>query len=262
MANKSPLPTPTPAITIENLTTRYGNQTIHNHLSCTIWEKEIFAIVGGSGSGKSTLLKAIIGLMPIAKGSVRILNLPLSDSPQVMQTIYHQIGFLFQEGALFAGLDVLGNIAYPMIQLAGIDPKTAHGIARMKLSMVGLPAQTENLFPDALSGGMRKRVALARAIAMDPKIVFLDEPTAGLDPQASDGFDSLILALQASLGLTVVMVTHDLSTLARVPHRLGFITQGRMITGSVQELLKSDQEEVRTYFHGPRAQEIFHSSPL
>lgn len=236
----------------------FGNQVVHEGLSVNIEKGEIFAMVGGSGCGKSVLLKSLVGLKKIDKGHIDVLGYNVQNlTPRESHTFHRKIGFLFQEGALISQLTVLQNIAFPLWYLAKIPLEAAYEIAFFKLQLVGLPASAASKVPADISGGMKKRVGLARAIALDPEILFLDEPTAGLDPEASERFDSLIKELKEELDLTVVMVTHDLSTIFNIATRIGIIAHHSLITGTLEQLLKSTDPVVQHYFHSKRAAEIF-----
>lgn len=244
----------TPIITIQNLTVQLAGKTILKQLDLTIQQGEILAIVGGSGSGKSTLLRAVLALIPIASGTINFFGKSIHTSnKKQFAKLYQNWGVLFQQGALFSSLTVLQNIEFPLHEYTSLNAKTITEIALLKLKLVGLNADAAYKFPNELSGGMQKRVALARALALDPTLLFLDEPTAGLDPVAANSFDELILSLQQTLGLTIIMVTHDLDTLWYVTNRVAFLAKGKVLeVGSMQELSQSQQTAIKDYFNGPR----------
>ena len=244
----------TPIIEIQRLTIQLGGKTILNHLDLSIQRGEVLAIVGGSGSGKSTLLRAILCLIPIASGTIKFFGKANHHRSETEFTkLCQSWGVLFQQGALFSSLTVLQNIEFPLHEYTDLDAKTITEIALLKLKLVGLNADAAYKFPSELSGGMQKRVALARALALDPALLFLDEPTAGLDPVAANSFDELILNLQQTLGLSIIMVTHDLDTLWHITNRVAFLAEGKVLeVGSMQELAQSEQAAIKNYFNGPR----------
>jgi phospholipid/cholesterol/gamma-HCH transport system ATP-binding protein len=227
-----------PIIRVRGLITRFGPQIVHDRLDLDVRRGEILALVGGSGTGKSVLLRTMIGLW--------------AANPVERRSIQRRWGVLFQNGALFSSLTVAQNIRVPLRENVKLPAKLVGDLIRVKISMVGLPADAGAKFPSELSGGMRKRAALARALALDPEIVFLDEPTAGLDPIAAAAFDSLIRDLQQSLNLTVVLVTHDLDTLAAITDRIAVLVDKRIIVGTMDELLAHQHPWIQSYFHGPR----------
>ncbi|MDF2867310.1 MAG: mkl [Gammaproteobacteria bacterium] len=244
----------TPIIEIQRLTIQLGGKTILNHLDLSIQRGEVLAIVGGSGSGKSTLLRAILCLIPIASGTIKFFGKANHHRSETEFTkLCQSWGVLFQQGALFSSLTVLQNIEFPLHEYTDLDAKTITEIALLKLKLVGLNADAAYKFPSELSGGMQKRVALARALALDPALLFLDEPTAGLDPVAANSFDELILNLQQTLGLSIIMVTHDLDTLWHITNRVAFLAEGKVLeVGNMQELAQSEQAAIKNYFNGPR----------
>ena len=212
-------------------------------------------MVGGSGTGKSVLLRSIVGLRRPNAGSVSVFgeNL-LALSAARRSPVARRFGVLFQRGALFTSLNLQENVALPLIEHAGLERRDAEHLARLKLALAGLPANAACKYPDELSGGMVKRAALARALALDPEVLFLDEPTAGLDPIGAAAFDDLIRQLKESLGLTVFMVTHDLDTLHACADRIAVLAEKRVLaTGTMAEMGRVDHPWVREYFHGPRA---------
>ncbi len=239
---------------VVGLTMRFGSKLIHRDLDLTVQRGEILAIVGGSGSGKTTLLREMAMLQEPTAGAVRILGRDTArmDEAQALH-LRRSIGVLFQNGALFGGLNVLENIAVPLREHTRLSRPLIEEIACIKLALVGLDAQDGLLYPNQLSGGMRKRAALARAIALDPELLFLDEPTSGLDPLSADGFDQLILDLKAALDPTVVLVSHDMDTLWRVADRVVLLGEGRLLAqGSMRELARSRDAAVIRFFQGPR----------
>lgn len=241
-------------IEVQQLTVEFGGKTVLKNLNLTIQQGEILAIVGGSGSGKSTLLRAILTLIPIVSGTIKFFGKQLDQLTASELTKLHQSwGVLFQHGALFSSLTVLQNIGFPLREYSNLDSQTIDEIALLKLKLVGLNADAANKFPSELSGGMQKRAALARALIVDPALLFLDEPTAGLDPVAANSFDELILDLQQALGLTIVLVTHDLDTLWRVTNRVAFLGEEKVLEiGPMQQLAESTWPEIQEYFRGPR----------
>jgi phospholipid/cholesterol/gamma-HCH transport system ATP-binding protein len=243
---------PTPAIRVRDLVVGFGRQTVLDHLSLDVSRGEILGLVGASGGGKSVLLRTMIGLLPRRQGIIEVLGNP--DGAE-NETIGRRWGVLFQQGALFSSLTVLQNVQFPMREHLDISPVLMDEVALAKLEMVGLSATDASKFPAELSGGMTKRVALARALALDPEIVFLDEPTSGLDPIAAAEFDSLIKTLQQTLGLTVFMVTHDLDSLHTVCNRVAALAAGQIVAiGPMNEVLHSPHPWVQAYFRGARGQ--------
>lgn len=235
------------AIHVEDLVVGFGERVVIDHLSLDVREGEILGLVGASGGGKSVLLRALVGLLPKRSGQI---GFPASASGEVAGR-----GVLFQQGALFSALSARQNVQFPLREAARLSPALLDEIADAKLEMVGLGADDGDKFPAELSGGMTKRVALARALALDPALLFLDEPTSGLDPIAASEFDTLIKTLQQTLGFTVFMVTHDLNTLAAVCDRVAALADGGIAAlGPLPAVLESDHPWVRAYFHGARAQ--------
>lgn len=233
---------------LKNIHTQFGTQIIHDDLNLEIYRGEILGIVGGSGSGKSVLLRMMIGLDRPQRGHVNY----IADRPEM--------GILFQNGALISSLTVLENVMIPLQEVAKLSLDFAEELAFMKLSMVGLEASDVTKFPAQLSGGMIKRVALARAIALDPAILFLDEPTAGLDPVGAAGIDELILLLRDKLNVTVVLVTHDLDTLVRICNRVAVLVDHQIRVGKIEEIAHLDHPWVKAYFQGVRGQRVFGNS--
>lgn len=245
--------TPSPIIRVRGLVTRFGTQTIHDKLDLDVRRGEILALVGGSGSGKSVLLRTIIGLKRPEGGTVEVFGRELArlddHARRAMQTRW---GVLFQNGALFSAQTVAQNIRVPFVEHTRLPAKLVGDLIRVKIHMVGLGAETGAKYPSELSGGMRKRAALARALALDPDILFLDEPTAGLDPIAAAEFDRLIGDLRRTLGLTVVLVTHDLDTLAAITDRIAVLVDKRIIVGTMNEVRANPHPWIKAYFDGPR----------
>ncbi|MDB5366185.1 MAG: transporter ATP-binding protein [Rhodospirillales bacterium] len=240
-------------IRVRGLTTRFGSQTIHEGLDLDVRRGEVIGIVGGSGSGKSVLLKEIIGLMVPNEGRIEVLGQDVTADPEGRDLDLRQRwGVLFQEGALFSSLTLKQNVEVPMRELSHLPESLMDENARVKIAMVGLPPDAALKYPSELSGGMKKRAGLARALALDPELLFLDEPTAGLDPIAAAQFDELIKRLRESLGLTVVMITHDLDSLYAICDRIAVLVDKRAKVGRLEELLADDHPWIREYFHGPR----------
>ena len=241
-------------IEVRGIVNRFGMQVVHDGLDMDVFEGEVFGIVGGSGSGKSVLMRTILGLQRPAAGTVKLYGRDITTlSEQELRHVKRGYGVTFQHGALFSSLTVRQNIELPMAEFFQLDKATLDGLAALKVAMVGLPAEALDKYPAQLSGGMIKRAALARSLALDPKLLFLDEPTAGLDPIAAAGFDELLLDLQRNLELTVVMVTHDLDTIFRTCNRVGVIVERRMTSDTVEGIVSNPHPWIREYFHGPRA---------
>lgn len=253
------LPTELPVIEVSHVCTRFGDAVVHDDVNVTIREGEIFAIAGGNGSGKSTLLREIIGLQAPAEGTIRLFG---QDASRLREwgarDVYRRFGVMFQQGALFSSLTLAENVAVPLHEHTDVPPELIRDIVALKIADVGLPMDSAGKYPNELSGGMRRRAALARAIVMDPELLFLDEPTAGLDPIIGAGFDELVLHLKAILGLTVVMVTHDLDSLWRIADRVAVLGNGKILgTGTMKELSESTDPHIHEYFHGPRGRAAY-----
>jgi phospholipid/cholesterol/gamma-HCH transport system ATP-binding protein len=245
-------------IKVRDLVVGFGSRRVLDGLSLDVYRGEILGLVGGSGSGKSVLLRTIIGLLPASKGSIEVLGVaPDRASEAERRSLERRWGVLFQHGALFSSLTARQNVEFPMREYLRISDRLMREMAIAKLEMVGLKPEDGEKFPSELSGGMIKRVALARALALDPDLVFLDEPTSGLDPIAAGDFDALIRTLQQTLGLTVFMVTHDLESLHTVCDRIAALADGRIVaTGPIPDMLASDHPWVRAYFRGRRGQAV------
>ena len=243
------------AISVRDLVVGFGERVVLDHLSLDVRQGEILGLVGASGGGKSVLLRTIIGLIPKRSGLIEIMGEANDRAPEGSGNGGRKWGVLFQQGALFSSLTVRQNVQFPLRENLDLSETLMDEIATAKLEMVGLTAEDGDKFPAELSGGMTKRVALARALALDPAIVFLDEPTSGLDPIAAGDFDALIKTLQKTLGLTVFMVTHDLASLNTVCDRVAALAGGKIVAiGSMRDLLQSEHPWVRAYFHGKRSQ--------
>jgi phospholipid/cholesterol/gamma-HCH transport system ATP-binding protein len=244
------------AISVRDLVVAFGRQIVIDHLSLDVRRGEILGLVGASGGGKTVLMRTIIGLVPRRSGEIEVMGAEIGRSEEAStQHAAGRWGILFQQGALFSSLTVRQNIQFPLRENLTMSQALMDEIATAKLEMVGLKAEDGDKFPSELSGGMTKRVALARALALDPAIVFLDEPTSGLDPIAAGDFDTLIKTLQKTLGLTVFMVTHDLASLNTVCDRVAALAAGKIVAlGAMREVLQSEHPWVRAYFHGKRSQ--------
>lgn len=249
--------TEAPILTIRELTTVLGGKKILDGVNLSIHRGEIVAIIGPSGQGKTTLLKTILMLLEAKKGSIHILGVDiLNSSKKEREWVRTQWGVMFQSGALFSSLTVLENILFPIVEnRLEISQKLMQELALFKIALVGLEDDAGLKYPSELSGGMEKRVALARALALDPQLLFLDEPTAGLDPKSSDDFDRLILQLHSDLNITVLMVTHDLDTLWRVPDRVVFLAEGKILAACpMKQLMQEKHPLIQNYLSGPRGQ--------
>ena len=253
----APLPGPSeaPPIEVRGLVTRFGDHVVHEGLDLEVRKGEVMGVVGGSGSGKSVLLRTVIGLRRPDGGTVRVFGQDLARaSEDEREQIEQRWGVLFQSGALFSNLTVRENVAAPMYEHRLPTVEGVPQLADLKIVLTGLPARAGLLKPSELSGGMIKRAALARALALDPDLLFLDEPTSGLDPISAAAFDQLIADLSGSLGLTVFMITHDLGSLYAICDRVAVIADKRVVAvGTTSELEKSDHPWIREYFLGPRA---------
>jgi phospholipid/cholesterol/gamma-HCH transport system ATP-binding protein len=242
-------------ISVKDLVVGFGKTTVLDHVALDVKRGEILGFVGASGAGKSVLMRTIIGLLPKREGLIEVFGIDLGKvNEKQRQAVERRWGVLFQQGALFSSLTALQNVQFPMREYLHISNRLRDEVALAKLEMVGLPADVGVKFPSELSGGMTKRVALARALALDPEIVFLDEPTSGLDPISAGEFDHLIRTLQRTLGLTVFMVTHDLDSLYNVCDRIAVLAEGKVIAvGPMATMLASEHPWLKAYFRGERA---------
>jgi phospholipid/cholesterol/gamma-HCH transport system ATP-binding protein len=242
-------------IEVRDVVAGFGDHVVLNHVELDVYRGEVLGFVGGSGAGKSVLMRAIIGLVPKREGTIKVLGTDMAAaSDEARRAVERRWGILFQQGALFSSLTVRENIQFPVREYLKLSQKLLDELAVAKLDMVGLDASVLEKFPSELSGGMTKRVALARALALDPEIVFLDEPTSGLDPIGAGDFDTLIATLQRTLGLTVFMVTHDLDSLHTVCDRIAVLADGKIIAaGTMETMLASQHPWLKAYFHGKRA---------
>jgi len=244
-----------PLIEVRGLVNRFGSQVVHDHLDMTVEQGEVFGIVGGSGSGKSVLLRSILGLQRPRAGEVRMLGRDLTQlSTNALKEIKATYGVTFQQGALFSSLTVLQNVQLPMLEHLQLSPRALEELAMLKVRLVGLTDEAARKFPAQLSGGMVKRAALARALALDPQLLMLDEPTAGLDPISAAAFDELLMDLRQQLGLTVIMITHDLDTIFRTCNRVGVIIDRKMTSDTLEGITRNPHPWIQAYFHGERAQ--------
>ena len=240
-------------IRVNGLRTQFGSHVIHENLDLEVRRGEVIGVVGGSGTGKSVLLRSIIGLQRPAAGRIEIFGIDTADlSDADWHALESRWGVLFQDGALFSSLTVAQNVMVPLKEHTELSQALMLEIASLKISLSGLPPDACAKFPSELSGGMRKRAGLARALAMDPEILFLDEPTAGLDPIGAAAFDSLIKSLQQMMNLTVVMVTHDLDSLFAICDRIAVLVDKHVIIGTIESLLRDPHPWIHDYFHGPR----------
>ena len=244
-------------IEVAGLKTAFGEHVIHDGVNLTVRQGEILGVVGGSGSGKSVLMKEFIGLIRPAAGTVSVLGEdPFDPDMMKAEALRRRWGVLFQDGALFSALSVAQNVLMPMREFTDLNIPLRRDLAALKIALVGLPAEAADKKPSELSGGMKKRAGLARALALDPEILFLDEPTAGLDPISAHAFDELIKSLQRSLGLTVVMITHDLDSLSAICDRIAVLVDKKLISGSMAELRRSGHPWITSYFAGPRGRAV------
>lgn len=241
-------------IEVSGLCNRFGSNVVHEGLDLNVYRGEILGVVGGSGTGKSVLLRSIVGLLRPREGAVRLLGQDLLRLPAgERQSLERRIGVLFQGGALFSSLTVLENVALPLVEHAKLPRGQAEELARSKIALTGLPPHAAALYPADLSGGMVKRAALARALALDPDVLFLDEPTAGLDPISAAAFDQLLLTLRDAFNLSVFLVTHDLDTLYTICDRVAVLSQKKvLVADTLETVAATDDEWIQSYFHGPR----------
>jgi phospholipid/cholesterol/gamma-HCH transport system ATP-binding protein len=243
-----------PLVEVRGLVNRFGAQVVHDGLDMTVARGEVFGIVGGSGSGKSVLLRSILGLQRPRAGEVKLQGRVLSQLNNAeLRRIKSTYGVTFQQGALFTSLTVLQNVQLPMLEHLDLAPRALEELALLKIRLVGLPDEAAQKYPSQLSGGMIKRAALARALALDPALLMLDEPTAGLDPISAAAFDELLMDLRRQLGLTVIMITHDLDTIFRTCNRVGVIIDRKMTSDTLEGITANPHPWIQSYFHGERA---------
>jgi len=245
-------------IRVRDLTVGFGDRLILDKLSLDVKRGEILGFVGPSGAGKSVLTRTILGLMPKRSGTIEVFGINMNQADdRTRSAVERRWGVLFQQGALFSSLTVRQNIQFPVREFMKVSDRLLDEIVVAKLTMVGLRPETADLYPSELSGGMIKRVALARALALDPEIVFLDEPTSGLDPISAGDFDELVMTLQRALGLTVFMVTHDLDSLKTACNRIAVLGDKKvLLVGTMDDMLASQHPWLREYFHGKRARTV------
>lgn len=237
-------------ISVENLVNRFGDQVVHDNLNLAVRRDEILGVVGGSGTGKSVLMRSILGLQQPTSGNITVMGHPIKFHEQGPS---HCWGVLFQAGALLSNLTVQQNVELPMALYSDMPVETRHELASLKLLMTGLSLSVADKYPSELSGGMKKRVSLARALALEPKILFLDEPTAGLDPIAATEFDELITYLHDNLDLTIMMITHDVDSLFGICDRVAVLVDKGVVVGTMEEILKTEHPWIKRYFGVPRS---------
>ena len=245
---------PDPVLEVRGLVNRFGDQVVHDGLDMDVYKDEVFGIVGGSGSGKSVLLRTILGLQRPQAGKVCIEGQDITNMSEAqLRPIKCRYGVAFQEGALYSGLTVLQNVQLPMMEFFDLEKAVLDDLALLKIRLVGLPADAADKYPSQLSGVMIKRAAIARALALDPGLLFLDEPTSGLDPVSAAAFDDLVLFLQKQLKLTIVMITHDLDSIFRTCNRVGVIVDRKMESDTLDRIVAHPNPWIQEYFHGERA---------
>ena len=249
-------------IEVEGLYTRFGNHVVHENIGLCVQRGEVLTLVGGSGSGKTVLMRQMLGLETPAEGTVRVFGEPLRDrNRKQIQNMRNRCGVLFQKGALFSALSVYDNIALPMRELRTLDEDMIRDLVMLKLEMVEIAPAHANKMPAELSGGMIKRIALARAMALDPELLFLDEPTAGLDPELSDGFVKLIKTMKSELTFTIVMATHDLDTLVALSDRVAVLADKRLVAlGTLREVINTNHAFISNFFCGVRGRKTLRSN--
>jgi phospholipid/cholesterol/gamma-HCH transport system ATP-binding protein len=240
-----------PVIEIKEMKNYLGNQWVHSDVNLTVEKGEILAIIGGSGSGKTTVLRSLLMLLKPTSGTIKIFDQDISQlDAHHSFMLRRRWGVLFQHSALFASMNVLENVMFPMREFTNLKPEFMHELALLKIALVGLPKEASGKLPSELSGGMQRRAATARAIAMDPELLFLDEPTTGLDPRSARLFDDLIVFLRDSLNLTVVMVSHDIESLKRTTDRVAFIGEGKIISVEpIDKLMNNKNKMIVDYFN-------------
>lgn len=241
-------------VEVEGLHSRFGSHVVHEDINLCVHRGEVLALVGSSGSGKTVLLRQMLGLETPAQGVVRVFGQPVQGANRTeLQRMRNRCGILFQKGALFSALSVFDNIALPMRELRTMNERMIRDLVMLKLKMVEIDAQHASKMPAELSGGMVKRIALARAMALDPELLFLDEPTSGLDPVLGEGFVKLIQTLRSELTLTIIMATHDLDTLAALADRVAVLAEQRLLAlGSLQEVINTNHPFMTKFFRGER----------
>jgi phospholipid/cholesterol/gamma-HCH transport system ATP-binding protein len=246
-----------PIISVRGVVNRFGSQVVHDGVDLDVYPGEVLGIVGGSGSGKSVLLRTMLGLQRPRSGSVMMEGRDITSlTDQELLEVKRRYGVTFQHGALFTALSVAENVQLPMREHLGLDDTLLQSLTELRLRMVGLPLDAGGKLPSQLSGGMIKRAGLARALALDPAILFLDEPTSGLDPISAAAFDELVVYLRKSLHLTVVMITHDLDTIMTTCNRVAVLVDKKMVVDSLQGIMQNPHPWIHEYFHGPRARAV------